>query len=152
MSPVAAAVAFHTGVSNPIEHAVRLCRKAAALGSRVLVIGPEPIIGELDECLWTADPSEFLAHARWTVDTESASRVRHARLWLCSDGGAMPTPQQPEGPEVMINLGLPVPSQASAYAKVIEVVPTDGASRSQGQERWRFWRSLGLTPTHHSFS
>lgn len=155
MSEQGAPVAFHTGVADPVGHALRLIRKALSLGSRVLLIGEEPVLRELDEQLWTADPGSFMAHAHWSPQSRDHSAVRHAPVWLMSAQGAAGhgAPMEvPTEPQVLINLGLPVPANADRFDKVIEVVSTDADSRAQGQQRWRRWRDNGVTPLHHAFT
>ncbi len=148
MSHDGPSVAFHTGVSDPVGHAIRLTRKALSLGSRVLVIGPDQPVRELDEQLWTAEPGSFVAHAMWRADVANSTRLKHAPVWLC---GAV-TGDVPAERDVLINIGLPVPGNAGAFAKVIEVVSADPAERGPGQQRWRHWREQGITPDHHTFS
>lgn len=157
MSALGSSVAFHTGVSDPVGHALRLTRKALSLGSGVLVIGPEQPLHQLDEQLWTAEPGSFVAHAVWRAEAAGSTQLQRAPVWLCGpveaewqdapDGRDVPT-----GREVLINIGLPVPRNAGAFAKVIEVVSADPAERGPGQQRWRHWRELGITPAHHTFS
>jgi DNA polymerase-3 subunit chi len=148
MSHAGPSVAFHTGVSDPVGHAIRLTRKALSLGSRVLVIGPDQPVRELDEQLWTADPGSFVAHAVWRADVANSTRLKHATVWLCGPAAG----DVPAERDVLINIGLPVPGNAGAFAKVIEVVSADPAERGPGQQRWRHWRERGITPDHHTFS
>lgn len=148
MSHAGPSVAFHTGVSDPVGHAIRLTRKALSLGSRVLVIGPDQPVRELDEQLWTAEPGSFVAHAVWHADVANSTRLKRAPVWLCGPvAGDVPAER-----DVLINIGLPVPGNAGAFAKVIEVVSADPAERGPGQQRWRHWREQGITPDHHTFS
>ncbi len=148
MSHAGPSVAFHTGVSDPVGHALRLTRKALSLGSRVLVIGPDQPVRELDEQLWTAEPGSFVAHAVWRADVANSPRLKRAPVWLCGPV----TGDVPAERDVLINIGLPVPGNAGAFAKVIEVVSADPAERGPGQQRWRHWREQGITPDHHTFS
>lgn len=158
MSDAGAPVAFHTGVADPVGHALRLTRKALSLGSRVLVLGDATVVRELDEQLWTADPGSFIPHARWSQAAAGAAALRHAPVWLMAGDGSeagqgpqVPTLPSPL-PDVLINLGLPVPVNADRFSKVIEVVSTEPEARAQGQQRWRHWREAGVNPAHHAFS
>ena len=154
MSDSSLTVAFHTGVADVVDHALRLTRKAITLGSRVLVIGAEDAIRALDEQLWTADPGSFLPHARWNAAQAGDSRVRRAPIWLWASPnddrdvhGPLPT-----GQDVLINLGLAVPREAKGFSKVFEVVAANPTERAMGQQRWRTWREQGVSPAHHAFS
>ena len=153
MSATVLSVAFHTGVADPVEHALRLTRKALALGSRVLVLGTAERLGELDSQLWTADPGSFTPHMRWSPQAANESRLQRAPVWLCSEPQDLPTEGQAWGmPDVLINMGISVPGQADRFAKVFEIVSNEPAARVAGQQRWRVWRDKGLTPVHHAFS
>lgn len=153
MSEAAAPVAFHTGVVDPVGHAIRLLRKALSMRSRVVVVGQAAVLDELDQRLWTADPGSFMPHAWWSAETRDRPAVRHAPVWLWREApelqGASPVPAPAE---VLINLGIEVLAAARQFSKVIEVVPSDPAARAQGQQRWRTWREWGLNPAHHAFS
>lgn len=158
MSEAASPVAFHTGVLNPVDHALRLVRKALSLGSRVLVVGAERPIAQLDEQLWVADPGSFTPHVRWVQESEHAARTRLAPVWLLAaaqpNSGDSPA-DWPNGlpvRDVLINLGLSLASAAARYPKVIEVVAADPEAKALGQARWRAWRALGVQPAHHAFS
>jgi DNA polymerase IIIc chi subunit len=157
MSEAASPVAFHTGVANPVEHALRLTRKALSLGSRVLLIGHEPEIARLDEQLWVAEPGSFLAHARWSEEGAADTRVLKASVWLlplerseAAEAGAGPA--VPQDRDVLINLGAALPRNAASFPKVIEVVADHPSAKAAGQSRWRAWRALGVQPAHHAFS
>lgn len=154
MSQAASSVAFHTGVLDPVEHAMRLTRKALAHGSRVLVVGPEAQLGALDEQLWTADPGGFVPHLRWSREAQGSTRLSRAQVWLTSQPEALlDRTAQGERPDVLINLGADMSLQAAQpFAKVIDLVSTDPAARAAGQQRWRAWREQGVTPVHHAFS
>lgn len=154
MSESGPSVAFHTGVADAVGHALRLTRKAIALGSRVLVIGPSEAVRELDEQLWTAEPGGFVPHVMWSADSAAVTRVQRAPVWLWAGASAerevnVPLPT---GRDVLINLGLAVPREAAQFAKVFEVVSAQAAERAIGQQRWRAWRERGISPAHHAFS
>lgn len=157
MSEAASPVAFHTGVANPVEHALRLTRKALSLGSRVLVIGQEPEIARLDEQLWVAEPGSFMAHVRWSQARAADTRVLKAPVWLLPverpDAGEAETGLAvPQDRDVLINLGAALPRNAGSFPKVIEVVADHPDAKAAGQSRWRAWRALGVQPAHHTFS
>ncbi len=158
---VGPSVAFHTGVVDPVQHAARLVRKAVSLGSRVLVVGQAQLLQQLDEQLWKAEPGSFLPHGLWTPEARGSTRLKRAPVWLCSQPDALlQAGRSADLPEVWINLGsAAVETDAAAlsaagvsFAKVIELVSTEPAARSAGQQRWRSWREQGAVPVHHAFS
>ena len=162
MSEPASSVAFHTGVTDPVQHVLRLVRKAVSLGSRVLVLGPAQPLHELDEQLWTADPGSFLPHGLWTPQAHGSTRLSRAAVWLCTQADAcLQANDSATLPDVLINLGTPSAQADGAaavcaagvrFSKVIELVPQDPAARASGQRRWRAWREQGVVPVHHTFS
>ena len=154
MSGSASPVAFHTGVADPVEHALRLTRKAISLGSKVLVIGRASELAQLDEQLWVAEPGSFMAHVRWSETGAAESRVQRAPVWLLplEVADEAEGPAVPQDRDVLINLGLPLPRNASNFPKVIEVVADNPHAKAAGQARWRAWRALGIQPAHHAFS
>lgn len=154
MSDSGPSVAFHTGVADAVGHALRLTRKAMALGSRVLVIGSTDAVRELDEQLWTAEPGSFHPHVQWSAENAGQTKVQRAPVWLWASPAADREVREPLPTErdVLINLGLAVPREAAQFEKVIEVVAADPVERTLGQQRWRAWREQGITPAHHAFS
>ena len=146
-------VAFHTGVPDPAEHALRLTRKALALGSRVLVAGRGHEMARLDEQLWVAEPGSFMPHVRWTAQ-DASTRVLRAPVWLWApdDEKLKSAANWPQDRDVLINLGLSLPIHAAQFPKVIEVVADQPEAKAAGQARWRSWRAQGIQPAHHAFS
>jgi DNA polymerase-3 subunit chi len=147
-------VAFHTGVVDAVGHTLRLIRKAISLGSRVLVIGTDEAVRELDEQLWTVEPGSFFPHVMWSEQIATSTRVLRAPVWLLRAASAEREVHGPlpTGPDVMINLGLAVPREAGQFLKVFEVVSAQATERAIGQQRWRAWRERGISPAHHAFS
>jgi DNA polymerase-3 subunit chi len=58
-------VDFYHLVSSPIERVLpRICERLLGEGQRLLVVAEEPVLGQLDEQLWTYAPEGFLPHGR----------------------------------------------------------------------------------------
>lgn len=150
-------VSFHTGVAEPVGHALRLIRKALSQGLRVLTVGPAEQLAVLDEVLWTAEPAGFVPHARVGPGASPAptpTMIHRASVVLVEpqvfEGRAGATAIH--GLQVLINLGADVQASTTGCSKVIEVVGLTDEARSVGQARWRAYRQAGLQPTHHAVS
>jgi DNA polymerase III subunit chi len=58
-------VDFYHLAAVPIERVLpSICEKVLAGGGRLLVVAREPLLGRLDEQLWTYAPDSFLPHGR----------------------------------------------------------------------------------------
>jgi DNA polymerase-3 subunit chi len=58
-------VDFYHLASTPLERVLpRICEKLIDEGQRLLVVAEEPLLGQLDEQLWTYAPASFLPHGR----------------------------------------------------------------------------------------
>ena len=144
---MAARVEFHTGVDDPVGFACRLLRKAYRSGARVLVTAPADRLAALDDALWTFEAKEFVPHVR--LPGPAAALAPRTPVWLAASASS-PPPASPGLPAVLINLGADAPPQADTFARVIEVVAADPASRADGRARWRHYEGWGVTPVHHA--
>jgi DNA polymerase-3 subunit chi len=58
-------VNFYHLSASPLERVLpSICQSLLAKGERLLVVAEEPLLGRLDEQLWTASPDSFLPHGR----------------------------------------------------------------------------------------
>ncbi len=58
-------VDFYHLASSPVERVLpRICERLLGEGQRLLVVAEEPVLGQLDEQLWTHAPDSFLPHGR----------------------------------------------------------------------------------------
>lgn len=136
-------VAFHFGAPDKLAYACRLLRKATGSGMRVLVLGSDTILQQLDAALWAVSPTDFITHA-----PASASAGLPARSSvILGDVDA-----RGDRPPVLVNLGDEVPEGFEQYARVIEVVSTDGADRELARERWKHYARLGIAITRHDLA
>ena len=144
-----AEVAFHTGVEVPLEHAHRLLRKAYRQGTRVAVVAAPAALDALSRLLWSAEPLEFLAHARITASTPRPT-VQRTPIWLLAAWPAPPAPPAPvSAPEVLINLGCDLDASLAGVARLIEIVSTEADEVRTARARWRGYAAGGAAITHH---
>jgi DNA polymerase III subunit chi len=136
-------VEFHSGVGDKLAYACRLLRKAYRKGARVAVSGPAPLLAALDRALWADDECDFLPHIFLTKGAAVPANAARTPIWLV-EGDA------PEGsPGIRINLGAPIPSDLERCTRIIEVLSADAEDAQQGRQRWRDYKTCGLSAIHH---
>ena len=136
-------VEFHTGVGDKLAFACRLLRKAYRKGARVAVSGPSPLLAALDQALWADDKCDFLPHIFLAQGAAPPANAPRTPIWLV-EGNA------PDGaPDVRINLGAPIPADLDRCTRIIEVLSAEAEDAQQGRQRWREYKSRGLSIVHH---
>lgn len=134
-------VEFHTGVADPIGFACRLLRKAARQGVAVQVTAAPESLDALDRGLWCFEERDFVPHVR--MPGARADVARRTPIWLARaalDSGA---------PRVLVNLDAAAPTDLAALDRLIEIVAAEPEAAAAGRERWRFYKSRGLSIKHH---
>jgi DNA polymerase III, chi subunit len=134
-------IAFHFNVPDKLGYACRLLRKAYRSAAEVGVLGPAPLLAELDRALWSFDQLEFIPHA----STKQSGGVvgRYTRVWLAPSAADVPH----HG--VLVNLGDEVPEGFERFARLIEIVSTDERDRQAARRRWRHYGDRGYTIQRH---
>ncbi len=137
-------VEFHTGVSDPLQFACRLLRKALRQGARVQVTALPARLVQLDRALWTFEERDFVPHVRMPGTPDAVAR--RTPLWLCE------VPQLRDAPPVLVNLGAELPEPLPPLQRLIEVVGPDADEAAAGRARWRRYKGIGLAIRHHAAS
>jgi DNA polymerase-3 subunit chi len=135
-------VAFHFGAPDKLEYVCRLLRKATGRGAKVVVLGPQSHMHQLDAKLWALSPTDFLAHSLDGGALQARSPV--VLTTALHDGLAE------HG--VLVNLTDAVPEGFEQFARVIEVVSTNEADRSVARGRWRQYAQQGITIQKHDLN
>lgn len=136
-------IAFHFNVPDRLAHACRLLRKVSRLGHRVLVTGPESLLGALDVQLWTFEAQEFVPHCR-DRDRPFVQATSPILLSTGVPGGT--------GRDVLVNLGSDVPDSYAAFERVIEIVSLAEDERLAARERWRRYVRDGHELVRHDLA
>lgn len=137
------AVTFHVNVADRVAYTCRLLRKAYRLGAQVTVVGPAELLDKVDRLLWLAEPADFVAHVRVPAGATLAPRLVSTPIWLVErldDARAHAT---------LVNLDADAPPVLQHFERIVEIVSADEPGRTEGRQRWRHYRSLGLEPTTH---
>lgn len=121
--------------------ACRLTEKAFGLGHRVhLHVASAQAAGRLDDLLWTFRDGSFVPHEIAGGDAVD-SPVTIGHDW------------EPTGDcQVLINLADEVPVFFSRFERVAEIINQDEQIRSQGRERFRFYRDRGYDLNTHELA
>jgi len=136
-------IAFHFNMPDKTAYVCRLLRKATAQGARVAVAGPQAVLRNLDQALWSFSAVDFVPHC----SADSPAVVRHASPVLL--GVAMDDlPHQ----EVLLNLDADVPAGFERFARVIEIVGTDAQERAQSRMRWKYYQQRGYPIVRHDMA
>ena len=141
-------VQFHTGLAEPLHHALRLLRKAESQKRRVAVLGPGEALQRLDQRLWADEPQDFRPHVRLAAGQQAADWLRPTPVWLVETLDGVPADV-----DTLLHLAGAEPQPAPGFerfAKLIDLVGADPASRQAGRLRWRHYADRGYALSHHA--
>jgi len=124
-----------------IEGVASLLLRRGRLKPPVLVLCPDQgFAAKLDDRLWTIHPESFLAHG---VDEGNAQANAKQPILLATDI------IHDNGPEVLINGGLEVPTDVSGFKHIVDFVDGwDESLKQAARDRFRTYRQMGLNPTY----
>jgi len=138
---------FHSNVSNQLDYACRLVRKALAAQCSIVVRHQDQAqLSEFDELLWSFSPSDFLPHVAVLDDNQPLASNTPVLLSLRQEPNApaQPFPHQ----QILLNLSTQVPADFTQFERLIEIVPQDTATTQAGRERYRFYQQQGYQLNH----
>ncbi len=126
-------VEFFTNVPNKHEKAISLCEKALAKGRQLtILLDNAHELSEIQQQLWQAGPSSFLANAR-----ADAANAALAPIVLDIDGRLL------HQDDVLINLQAETPLIFSRFRYLAEIVGFDEADKVRARARFKFYRDRG---------
>jgi DNA polymerase-3 subunit chi len=124
------------GSQPPARFACTLVDELRRAGRRVHIhAGTASDAAALDNLLWTFRDISFLPHCLQD-DAEAAGSPVTIGTQTHADAAD----------RVLINLADEVPDFATAFARIIELVPDDAADKDKARARFRRYRTLGLAP------
>ena len=136
-------IAFHFNAPDRLEYVCRLLRKAVAADAQLVVVGPPDQLDRLDSDLWTFSATDFVPHCRAQAEPEL---VAASPVVLATQIEGLPHRQ------VLVNLGVEVPTGFERFERVIEVVGLDDTDRQLARTRWRHYADRGYTMTRHDLT
>jgi DNA polymerase-3 subunit chi len=117
----------------------RLVERIYAKGLRIYVHVPDREgARHLDRLLWTYREQSFLPHALHAQADPELTPI------LIGDGG-----ETCDEDQVLINLGLEVPTFFARFERLCEPVDQSPAVREAGRARFRYYRDRGYELHHH---
>jgi DNA polymerase-3 subunit chi len=136
-------VSFHFNVPDRMAYACRLLRKAVRRGAKVVVAAPAPVLTQLDRQLWTFEPLDFVPHVHAKPGQAVAPRLQGTPVWLSEELQGVPHH------EVLLNLGDELVAGFESFARVIELVSSQGPDRQAGRSRWKHYADRGYQIARH---
>ena len=119
----------------------RIVQKAFRRGLRTwMLTGTEEQSRYMDQLLWTFAQNSFIPHGI------SGKQPADWRDYPVQVGHVLPDAGQVD---VLINLQETVPEAIFGYERVVELVSDEPQDRSLGRERFRVYRTHGISPGTH---
>jgi DNA polymerase-3 subunit chi len=82
-------VDFYHLASTPLERVLpRICERLLENGERLLVVGDDPLLSQLDELLWTYSGDSFLPHGRETSPQAAQQPILLSQVMDALNGAA----------------------------------------------------------------
>src|SRR4051794_6251734 len=123
-------VSDEAGAEVRLRLACRVAEKAYLAQQKVVVLLDDAdSLRRFDELLWTFGDGSFVPHD--AVDVAAACEAP-----VALPTGAMP----PDHPDVLLNLGSPLPAALDRFARVAEFLDARPEVRSAGRERFKAYR------------
>ena len=137
-------LAIHTNVVNRERYACLVLKKAQRLGMKAAVFfDNENDMDQLDNLLWTFEPSSFIPHA--IARTAGAT----GNAYLLSDN-----PEHIGSGDLLVLLTHNVPPAIhdlmQRFPKVIDIVPKEDPGLTEGRRRFVAYKRHGITPVVHN--
>lgn len=122
---------FEKSPERQVESTCRLCRKILRQPAKIwLYCVDQDTQQQLDERLWSFDPSSFLAHG---IEQTQAPICISSRLPDSEDWIVFNFNKQPLDP-------------VQQFGHIIEIIENDETAKHIGREKFKAYRRLGLSP------
>ena len=152
-----------------LRTACRITQAACSQGLRVYVLlNTDQEAARMDDLLWTFQQDSFVAHERWYGarnasapptaqhgDTTDSMQQIMPESMAISTTSTMArvligtTTELPATPELLVNLGAPVPAWVAQCPRVAEIVGGDPHRKAESRQRYRRYREQGVPLRTH---
>ena len=130
---------FHSNISDKMDYACRLARKAYLAGNRVVLMTRDASqCALLDQALWTFSAIDFLPH----VVAADALAPQTPIVLAASDSEALPHF------DILINLSQRVPADFSRFERLFELISQDLEDAAAGRKRYLHYKQENYQPSH----
>jgi DNA polymerase-3 subunit chi len=130
---------FHTNITDKLQYACRLARKAYAARAKVVLLAESPEqAAQLDETLWTLSDTDFVPHVMAGDPLAPETPV------IVTDSEDAELPHY----DMMVNLTQRTPAQFAQFARVFEIISTDEQDAAAGRQRYVAYKKQSYPLTH----
>lgn len=136
-------ITFHFNVPNGLNYSCHLLRKVFSKDASVVVTADASTLADLDSCLWSLSPQEFVPHC----GSDAVQSTLDMTSIVLSE-----SPNLIERDGILINLGQQIPVAFEHFERLIEVVSVDQSSRLAARQRWKYYASRGYVLNQHDFA
>lgn len=122
---------FESSQERQVRSTCRLCRKILRQEAKIWLYCPDKMLqNELDETLWTFDPTSFISHG---IDQNDAMICISAQLPQTQDW-------------IIFNFSLEALDQFQQFSHIIEIIENHESAKKVGREKYKYYRRLGNEP------
>ncbi|MEY2994833.1 MAG: hypothetical protein RL357_1768 [Pseudomonadota bacterium] len=133
------ALDFHSDVSQPLQYAARLVRKATQLKQPLVLLCESTQMDALEEAIASLDKTTLVPLGR---QDSAAAVIDRSLVLVAQSAHAVPARGW------LVNLTQSWPEGFEAFEKVIEVIATDEAAVQAGRQRWAQYKAKGYPLAH----
>ena len=122
---------FEKSPERQVESACRLCRKISRNAAKIwLHCSDTEIQQQLDERLWSFDPTSFLAHGIDQIDAPIciSSKLPESSEWI------------------VFNFNNQALDPVTQFSHIIEIIENDESAKQLGREKFKAYRRMGVSP------
>ncbi len=122
---------FEKSPERQVESACRLCRKLLPKQGKIWLYCPDPDLQQqLDERLWSFDPSSFIPHGIEQTDAPVciSAQLPDSAAWL------------------VFNFNNQALEQTDKFGHIIEIIENDETAKQIGREKFKQYRRSGIQP------
>ena len=122
---------FEKSPERQVESACRLCRKILRQPAQIWLYCPDVALQQqLDEHLWSFDPTSFIAHGINQTDAP-----------VCISG------QLPEQENwIIFNFATEALEPNAKFSHIIEIIENNETAKQIGREKFKHYRRMGIAP------
>ncbi|MGZ5201690.1 MAG: DNA polymerase III subunit chi [Telluria sp.] len=130
---------FHTNITDKLQYACRLARKAYAARAKVVLLADSPEqAAQLDEALWTLGDTDFIPHVMAGDPLAAETPV------IVTDSEDVELPHY----DMLVNLTQRTPAHFAQFARVFEIISTDEQDAAAGRQRYAAYKKQSYPLTH----
>lgn len=129
---------FHSNVPNKLAYACRLVRKARAAQCKIVLLGNNIELSQLDQLLWTFSEQDFLPHVRAGDPLAAQTDI----ILTADENAELPHHH------VLINLSGQQPEHFARFERMFEIISADDNDKAAGRDRYRFYKERGYPLSH----